>query len=322
MKRCNKTMMEKKKSNLKDKILVTTIIFLIFAANLIYASIPGQKEKNSNGDLPVYNVFFMKNLFTEVDLNDASTAMSLWVNELLKEINPKFKLKSEFIDNINDIDSSSLKKAAIISLNSIDFLNYKNKLNLDGAFVPIISGSVFDEYIMLTKGNIKKVSELKNAKIGMGLKKNHLISYLWLDVILSKNQLPLADRFFSLIKESEKESRLILSVFFGQLDACVVTQNAYDLMVELNPQIKKSLKIIDKSPGLLTTVTCFSKNFNNIEYRKKVIEGANKLNTYPGGKQILTLMKIEQVTSYKDNYLDNLKKLLKEYNKIILKSKN
>ncbi len=313
--------MEKKELNRKKKIPVIIILLIVISASLIYAFTPGQKDKPNTENLPVYDVIFLKNLFSEVDLNDASTAMNMWVSELEKSLNPEFKLKPVYIDQIKDIELSSLKNTALICLNSVDFLNYKTKLDLDGAFVPLINGQLFSEFVLLTGEDIDNISALKEAKIGMELRYDHFIPYMWLDVLLNENNLPRTEKFFTSIKESDKESRLILSVFFGQLDACIVNKNAYDLMIELNPQIEKKLKIIDKSPGFLSTVTCFSKSFKNIDHRQKIARAAEKLNSYAGGKQILTLMKTDQIISFKKEYLDNLKKLLKEYNKITSEAK-
>jgi phosphonate transport system substrate-binding protein len=271
-------------------------------------------------DIPLYKVIIANNLFSEVDLNDARAAMKVWVRELTGTIKPEFRLQTVFVNDIGNLNASSLKNAALICVNSIDYLDYKAKLNLEGAFVPLRNDNVFSTYILLTNNNVENIRELKNRNMGIGRENNHLIASMWLNDLLNNYNLPPADQFFR-IKESDKESQIILSLFFKQLDACVVTRNAYNLMVELNPQIGKRLKIIAVSPKIVLTVTSFSKNFKSIKHRKKIIESAERLSSYINGKQILTLMNIDKVVPFKKEYLNNLKTILSEYKKILTDKK-
>ncbi len=201
-------------------------------------------------------------------------------------------------------------------------MNYKAKLNLEGAFVPLKGGQIFNDYILLTEENIKNLAELKGSKIGIVSKSNYSIPNMWLSYLLNINNLPIPNKYFSEIKESDKESQLILSVFFQQLNACIVTKNSFNLMTELNPQVGNKLKILAVSPDLIQTVTAFPKNFKNEEHRKLIINAAEQLNSYPGGKQLLTLMNTDQVISFRKEYTDNVNTLIKNYKEILTKSKN
>ena len=272
--------------------------------------------------LPTYKVIFLKNLFSDVDINDAEAALKVWVKEIEKTIKPEFKLKPILVDNIENVNSSSLNDVALVCLNSVDYLNYKAKLNLEGAFVPLKGGQIFSEYILLTKENIKNLTELRGTKIGIESKSNYSIPNMWLGYLLNRYKLPMPNKYFSEIKGSDKESQLILSVFFEQINACIVTKNSYNLMTELNPQVGKRLKILEASPDLIQTVTAFTKNFKNEEHRKLIIKAAEQLNSYPGGKQLLTLMNTDQVISFRKEYTDNVNTLINNYKEITAKSKN
>lgn len=297
----------KVKSKSKVLLLVLCLIFQINSQTI-----------NTNS-LPIYRVIFLKNLFTDVDVNDAVAALKVWVMEIEKRAKPEFTLKPVIINNIENIKASSLNDVALVCLNSIDFVGYKKKLNLEGIFLPLINGNIFSQYILLTKNNIKDINDLKSAKIGIESKIDYSIANMWIDILLDKNKLPLANKFFSEIKGFDKESQAILSVFFGQLDACVVTKNSYNIMVELNPQVGKRLKILDSSENLILTVTAFPKAFKNKEHRKSIVEAAKDLNSYSGGKQLLTLMNTDQVVTYREEYLDNIIKLVEDYKNIVKK---
>ncbi len=306
--------------NIIRKVRKSPFVLMLLINIIGTPQIYSQSAKEES--LPTYKVIFLKNLFSDVDMNDAVAALKVWVKEIVKTIKPEFKLNPVLVDNIENVNSSSLNDVALVCLNSVDYLNYKAKLNLEGAFVPLKGGQIFSEYILLTKENIKNLTELRGTKIGVKSKSNYSISNMWLGYLLDRNKLPMPNKYFSEIKESDKESQLILSVFFEQINACIVTKNSFNLMKELNPQVGKRLKILDVSPDLIQTVTAFTKNFKNEEHRKLIIKAAEQLNSYPGGKQLLTLMNTDQVISFRKEYTDNVNTLIKDYKEITAMSKN
>lgn len=304
--------------NDEQNIIQTQIIGRIFLLILIF-NITTAVQINSqtiNNSLPTYNVIIPQNLFTQVDLNDAAAAMNVWVKKLESIIKPDFSLQPVFVNKIDDLDVNVLKKTAMICLNSIDYIKYKKKFKLEGALLSFKNDNLFTQYTLITKNNIKNIDELKGGKIGMEYKQNQIIPYMWLDILLKKNKLPAKDKFFKEVKEFNKDSQLILSLFFGQIDACVVTKNSFNLMIELNPQIQKRIKIINESPDLILTVTCFTRNFKNVDYRERILKAAKKLNSYSDGKQILTLMKSDRVVTFSDKYMYSITKLVNDYEKL------
>ena len=62
------------------------------------------------------------------------------------------------------------------------------------------------------------------------------------------------------VREVEKTSPAILAVLFGQADVALVRRQAFETMVELNPQLETDLEVVANSPDYLPTVTCFLSN--------------------------------------------------------------
>ena len=63
----------------------------------------------------------------------------------------------------------------------------------------------------------------------------------------------------------------------GKLDLCLVTKNGFDTMVELNPQVGRSLSAIAHSPILISEVTCFRRTFTGFlpeRYRQRLPGGS------------------------------------------------
>lgn len=291
-------------------VLLLLVIWLFGSNN--FSQTTG--EKNS---VPVYKVVFIKNIFSQVNINDATAALKIWVNELGKSVQPKFRLDVVILDKIGEIENiPDRQNIALINLGIVDYLEYRDKLQLQGVFVPTTNGNVFNEYILLTSQDVKSFSKLKNKIIGIQSNLSHQLPNAWIELLLKEKGFPSAESFFKEEKQMENESQLILALFFGRLDACIVTKNTFDLMGELNPQIKKKLTLLEKSPEVLFSISSFIKDFSNIEHRNLIKDVAQKVNQYPSGKQIMTLTNTQHIAAYKEEYLFNVKKLLNTYKSI------
>ena len=108
----------------------------------------------------------------------------------------------------------------------------------------------------------------------------------------------------------------MLSVFFRQDDACIVTRDVFEAMIELNPQVGAELTVLVTSPEFMYGVTCLRKNLDE-ENQKRLLENAIQLQTYPKGKQILTLFRRDEVVLFKPSYLESIERLVKEYHNLM-----
>ncbi len=139
---------------------------------------------------------------------------------------------------------------------------------------------------------------------------------MWLTVELHNNKLGSKDKFFQEIKEGGLPSHTILSVFFGENDACIVTNIAYKTMVELNPQVSKKLEILQTSPSFIEGLACYSDDFMKMKIKDSMLESVVDFDKYPSGKQIYNLLRVKKLLPFKEEYLNSARELLKEYNSI------
>ena len=135
------------------------------------------------------------------------------------------------------------------------------------------------------------------------------------EVVRENIKLPEAPGFFSSIVDKRKSSQAVLSVFFRQTDACIATSEAFDIMVALNPQVGRRLKVIASSPEIVCTVSFFRKGY--CEKTKAVIRnGAANLENTVEGQQLLILFKLTGIFFLKDSDLDSFRVLLNEYRQL------
>ena len=98
---------------------------------------------------------------------------------------------------------------------------------------------------------------------------------------------------FKLIKREKKAHQLILMLFFNQADVTCVHQNAYEIAIEMNPQLKQKLEVLSQTENVPQGMGLFHKN-TPAAFRETVIAQALKLQNSPRGRQLLELFKSEQ----------------------------
>ena len=295
------------------KVFSSIILVVLFA----YITVNSQTYKDVSPKR-TYTIGYMKNLFNEVDFGDAQAAIKVWVNEIVKTYhysdgyNLKAKIYSQF-DEVNE--QKKQDSLAILALNTFDYLNNNTKIGLDPVLVPSAEGDVFGQYYILVRkeDRYKNITDLKGANLGLLTATNQIASRLWLDVTLAKINITDKTKFFKNIIMEEKESQLILNLFFGHIDACIVSTGAFSLMNELNPQVSSKIISIQVSPKYLWGLLCFTKTFINERDRSLFYTNAVHVHELISGKQLFSLIKIDKLVPFKNEYLNSYKDLVKEY---------
>jgi ABC-type phosphate/phosphonate transport system substrate-binding protein len=115
---------------------------------------------------------------------------------------------------------------------------------------------------------------------------------MYLETLLLENKLPISQRFFSEIQNTDTSNRALVDLFFKKVDVTLISENQYDIATELNPQLREQTKIIIASEPYLIFVAALSKNTPEQE-----INGIKKslltIHRSARGKSILSLMKIQ-----------------------------
>jgi phosphonate transport system substrate-binding protein len=302
---------------MRYKNLIIIILPLVIVVPIVFFTLHAQ-DKTDVSLKKNYTVGYMKNLINEVDINDAQAAIKVLLNEILKTYNYdkgyylKVKIYAQINELIKEMKQDSL---AVLAINTYDYLTYNDKIGLDPALVPTYGDNVFIQYYLLVnkESNFKNITDLRGAKIGLVSSTNNIASRLWLDIMLAKENIPDKTKFFKNIIMSDKESQLILNLFFGQLDACIVTAGTFSLMKELNPQLGEKITVIQSSPNYLWGVMCFTKMVYNPEDRKLFYTNSMQIQKLNSGRQLFSLVKITKLEPFKNEYLNSFKDLLKEF---------
>jgi ABC-type phosphate/phosphonate transport system substrate-binding protein len=174
----------------------------------------------------------------------------------------------------------------------------------------------FDQLIILAnkKKGISRLEDLKGATLLMENSNFDSMCQEWADVQLAAKGLERSEKFFESIKLESKSSKVILPVYFGAKDACITTQRSFDMMAELNPQLKKELVTIDSSEPFITFFLGFKKGLDVDS--NGMLKGLASLHQNERGKQLLLLAKVRQMIILEEGELNSAIDLYKKYKSI------
>jgi len=182
---------------------------------------------------------------------------------------------------------------------------------------PDLYGAVFrgqktSHYLLLVRADsgISAVGELQGKKLL--LRRGDNTGRFYLDALLGRHGQAEAPRFFGAIQGSETYSQAVLAAFFKKGEACLVIQEAFETMAELNPQVGKQLAILDQSPAIANPVLFLQQQLPQ-DVKDTALKVLLNLETSVYGRQLLMLHRIDRLTRFEPSDLDSLRALLQEY---------
>lgn len=170
--------------------------------------------------------------FIDVDVRDATAALKIYTDEIGRQLGYSNRLVT--YDNletvIREIRHGRLDMVALPS--SLDYMYIKDKVDIELAIGGLRGGKKSVKYLLLTHKNqgYTKLGDLKDQKLT--IPKGDRMAQLFLNTSLLREKQGDMQGFFASIEEKTKPSQALLSVFFGQANACIITDVSFQSMVE------------------------------------------------------------------------------------------
>ena len=206
-----------------------------------------------------------------------------------------------------------------VALTLAEYFEVSRRVQVDDFLVGTVNGDIYCEYLLLVRrdSGIKNLPDLKGRSLSLFDNPSMCLSVPWLDVFLSQNGLGTTTAaFFGKMPRNVKLSPAVLRVFFRQDDACLVTRNGYNTLLELNPQLGNHLQILASSSRFITTLFCFLSDSMNSSY-DSLANSMLKLDESPTGKQILMMFKTEKLVRIKASDLEPALELLAQHEGLV-----
>ena len=253
----------------------------------------------------------------DTSITDAKIVFSLIFNQAIKESEEQFVL--EIYDTDLEVERKLISgELDAVFTNTIHYLEIEEHLNPKGSYIIQHGPKIKPQYYLLTKRNsgIERLSQLQGMKIS--IPRGHAVGELFLDVILMRQNLPVTDQFFSEIRETRESNSAVVNLFFGKVDAALITDYAFGVASELNPQLSKQLIVIDVSEPLAHQVVSVRHDFPP-DRIKKIEPYILNVHESPKMSQVLKTFRLTAVRKITNNTLAEVRELSDEYRSLSVK---
>ena len=296
-------------------IFIRTLLFLMLF--IPYKTLNCQNASNNYPN--ALNLVFSSSSFIHVNEMDAMASLSIYINKYKtgweEESGQIVDAKIITISETNTIESIlDTGVPSLFQITSIDYIENERIMNTRPYAIGVSVPGGLEEFALLVRkeSNIESISDLKNKNVVITGGMSGLLAEMWLETNLLENFQQMSTQYFNKIDFVESSSKAMINLFFKNYDACIVNTYSFEILSEMNPQMREQIVAIDISEGLLPTVTVLV-NSDDKTFNDYVTDYSLNLPNETHSKQMLALFRINEIILYEDKYLDNVRKLIKKY---------
>ncbi len=251
----------------------------------------------------------------DISRSDLEVSLKFWASEISSQAN--IPISVTFYDDQTQQLVSDFENGIVnyVFTSPIKFAKHFKREHLADGFISIQTGKRLDNLLLLTQRNahIDGVSQLRQRNITL-LAKDEL-QEIYLSLLSLQTFGQDYPQNFRVTPPEINSHRLILQAFFKKTDAVLVSEAAFDLAKELNPEIGRVLQVIAKLVNVPRSVGYFHQAVQE-DFREEVIAKALKLQDYQRGQQIIEVFKGDKVDRTEVGDLENVAKLYQEYQQL------
>ena len=256
------------------------------------------------------HVAFVESAFQGVNKNDAIAAVTVWADQLQRNRGLKTKSHVALYPRIEDLSAAAqANQADIVAVSAVDYLYLRDRVALDPLYLGIRHGQAVDRYQLLVRRDdaAARLEDLRGESVLIHTGNHMLIGADWLNVQAQRAGVhPLGVTLTS----TDKLLGAVMPVFLRQRRAALVTRSGFESMVDLNPQLGRSLRVLQESEPMAAAVICLRHGYT---YRRAdVVDELGRLSESPRGQQILLLLRYEDLAPFQPAALDTTVALLRE----------
>jgi ABC-type phosphate/phosphonate transport system substrate-binding protein len=257
--------------------------------------------------------FGVLGLLSGVSQEDAQVAIEL---NLMRDNRDEFPNLEVHVEIVPDVSSAARlfeqRRLHGIVLTSSDYLALKEQTSkVNPLFISSRQEELLEAYVLLVSNHVTSIDQLSTlgrGRLVMDSCGETNIGQLWLDTVLWEYDKRDSKSFFSDIRKETSAARIVLPVFFGQAEACLVPESVFRTMADLNPQIGQKLKVLKRSPGFAHSVIC---TIENLDPRlvAAIKRNATNMPHSAGGRQLMMIFQYRRHGLFDPDYLESTERI-------------
>lgn len=277
-------------------------------------------EDSENPTLPRFVMgFYLPAISDEVHIKDIRVTMDYWFKEISHDMRI-LESQAYYFDDIQEISRKfHNNELDIIIVPPLSLIKHFDLNDLGQGIAGSRTQGLMNSLVLLVNNNpaLTELGNLKGKKLL--LLENDELSDMYIDTMVRKQFHVGYEQFFGEVIRKNKSDRLVLDLFFGKADAILVYLRTFDIMAELNPQIKSRIKALLSFELRSKNYSFFSKNFI---YTQRIMENIKSFTKNPRGQELLELFKTDELVEASVSELETLEQLYKEHTELLKNDSN
>lgn len=239
-----------------------------------------------------------------------------FVKKVLVEISStkEYKFNVKLINKDDAIKFFDQEKFDVMLCSPEFYFKNKKELssNIGNIYTNPEGDTVVEEYYLLK--NINNPNSFMNQKkLTIHYPLIYRSTKIWLDMLIYENHKKSFEEVVFKSKRHSKEGKIAYKVFFDKKAFGIITKNTYELVMELNPQIKKQVEVIKKSkPMFISTIFLEHKKVDS-KKSKKLIDFINNKDGFLGNTKNSQGIQLSQISLVKDEDLKSIETYYKKH---------
>ncbi len=286
---------------------------LIILSGIIDGGITG-RAKAAQSETSRVRIGISRGTWGGVNANDAMAAIRAWTKIILGQRGITVDVETKILGSVVDM-SDSLKNGLVeaASLVTSEFLALDPKFKPDSVFLAFRNEAYTEKYVILAHqgSGIRDLHDLQGRQVLIHQGPRTGLAPQWFESLMANRLMDAADGTSVKTKTEENPSKAVLQVFFRKADASVVSANAFNTASELNPQLRRELRILASSPEVIPIVFFFRAGYVS-DIRDKLEAAITALHETPAGQQVLTVFQCDRIEKRSVSHLEPTRRMLAE----------
>ena len=293
--------------------------FFPWLALLLAVALRGEVSRAAEPESTPFRIGFSRQLFTEVNINDAKASVKAWAQTVARERDIPVEAEPAVLDGTVPMQQAlAERKLDALALTSAEFRSLSREVKFDPIFLALQNRRTNVEYLLLvpSASDIRTLGDLRGRSLACYENARTSLALLWLDTQLAQQGCPGTTQWVSRITRLNKVSAAVLPVFFRQMDACLVDRGSFETMCELNPQVGKRLEVRAASAPLVPMLFCLRGDYSP-QLKPRIVSALRDLHTTAAGQQVLTVFQMERLMISPLSCLDSALELLASQDRLL-----
>jgi ABC-type phosphate/phosphonate transport system substrate-binding protein len=225
--------------------------------------------------------------------------------------------ESKIYDSQAEIERDLKSKMLdVVALTPEEFIHLRESRLLEPLMTTMSGNSHEFRLLLLARrdGQFRRVSDLKKKQLSIPSSTAQYGSMYqtWLNTLVMREGASSPRAYFSSIRETRNAPHALMSVFFRQADACIVTDQTYVLTSELNPQIAMELVALASYDRLAGGVIAIRHDLP-AERKQRVRNALMTLHEDQEGQQMFVMFQLSRLIPFRPDHLKGMESLFAEY---------